>query len=84
MTERVEGEYAESSFSLLRSTNQEIQAPDKVGTNATRPLPGWSSGEGGAEEGKHAVAGEVGEGGEFEGVVAAGEFEGARVGAVAS
>ncbi len=41
-------------------------------------------GEGLEEEGEHAVAGEVGEGGEFEGVVAAGEFEGAGVGAVAT
>jgi hypothetical protein len=42
------------------------------------------SGEGFEEEREHAVAGDVGEGGEFEGVVAAGEFEGAGVGAVAS
>ena len=41
-------------------------------------------GEGLQEEGEHAVAGDVREGGEFEGVVAAGEFEGARVGAVAA
>src|SRR5436309_12083707 len=39
-------------------------------------------GEGFEEEGEHAIAGDVGEGGEFEGVVAAGKFEGARVGAV--
>src|SRR5258707_15270477 len=44
---------------------------------------GFSS-QGFEEEGEHAVAGEVGEGGEFEGVVAAGEFEGAGVGAVAA
>ena len=36
------------------------------------------------EEGEHAVAGDVREGGEFERVVAAGEFEGAGVGAVAA
>jgi len=41
-------------------------------------------GEGLEEEGEHAVAGDVGEGGEFEGVVAAGEFEGAGVGTVAA
>ena len=41
-------------------------------------------GEGLEEEGEHAVAGDVGEGGEFEGVVAAGELEGAGVGAVAA
>src|SRR5713101_8688195 len=40
--------------------------------------------EGLEEEGEHAVAGDVGEGGEFEGVVAAGKFEGAGVGAVAA
>src|SRR5713101_8810416 len=40
--------------------------------------------EGLEEEGEHAVAGDVGEGGEFEGVVAAGEFEGAGVGSVAA
>src|SRR5258708_26072733 len=39
-------------------------------------------GEGLEEEGEHAVAGDVGEGGEFEGVVATGEFEGAGVGSV--
>jgi hypothetical protein len=38
--------------------------------------------ESGAEEGKHAVAGDVGEGGKFEGVVAAGEFDGLRMGTV--
>src|SRR6266700_160812 len=43
---------------------------------------GESLSEGLEEEGEHAVAGEVGEGGKFEGVVAAGEFEGAGVGAV--
>ena len=32
-------------------------------------------GEGFEEEGEHAVAGDIGEGGEFEGVVAAGELE---------
>jgi hypothetical protein len=36
------------------------------------------------EEGEHAIASDVGEGGEFEGVVAAGEFEGAGVGTVAA
>jgi hypothetical protein len=41
-------------------------------------------GEGLEEEGEHAVAGDVGEGGEFQGVVAAGEFEGAGVGTVAA
>src|SRR5258708_10324104 len=41
-------------------------------------------GKGFEEEGEHAVAGDVGEGAEFEGVVAAGEFEGAGVGAVAA
>src|SRR5713101_2957502 len=40
--------------------------------------------EGFEEEGKHAVAGDVAEGGEFEGVVAAGELEGAGIGAVAA
>ena len=40
--------------------------------------------EGLQEEGEHAVAGDVGKGGEFEGVVAASEFEGARVSAVAA
>jgi hypothetical protein len=34
--------------------------------------------QGGAEEGEHEVAGNVGEGGDFEGVMAAMEFEGAR------
>jgi hypothetical protein len=43
-----------------------------------------SLGEGLKEEGEHAVAGDVGEGGELEGVVAAGEFEGAGIGAVAA
>src|SRR6266851_3072611 len=41
-------------------------------------------GEGLEEEGEHAVAGDVGKGSEFEGVVAAGEFEGAGVGTVAA
>ena len=41
-------------------------------------------GKGFEEEGEHAVASDVGEGGEFEGVMAAGEFEGAGVGAVAA
>ncbi len=41
-------------------------------------------GKGFEEEGEHAVAGDVGEGGEFERIMAAGEFEGARVGAVAA
>jgi hypothetical protein len=40
--------------------------------------------EGGAEEGEHAVAGDVREGGDFEGVVAAVEFQGAGVGAMAA
>src|SRR5712664_2820594 len=44
----------------------------------------WISSQRLEEEGENAVAGEVGEGGEFEGVVAAGEFEGTRVGAVAA
>ena len=42
----------------------------------------WLLGKGGAEEGEHAVAGDVAEGGEFEGIVAAGEFEGAGIGTV--
>ena len=48
--------------------------------------PPWTQdlGEGFEEEGEHAVAGDVGEGGEFERIVAAGEFEGAGVGAVAT
>ena len=41
-------------------------------------------GEGLQEEGEHAVSGEVGEGGEFERVVAAGKFEGVGVGSVAA
>ena len=41
-------------------------------------------GEGIEEEGEHAVAGDVREGAEFEGVVATGEFESAGVGAVAA
>src|SRR6266571_4939505 len=41
-------------------------------------------GEGFEEEGQHAVAGDVGEGGEFEGVMAAGELEGAWLCAVAT
>ncbi len=41
-------------------------------------------GKGFKEKGEHAVAGDVGEGGEFEGVVAAGELEGAGIGAVAA
>ena len=41
-------------------------------------------GQGFEEEGEHAVAGDVGEGGEFEGVVAAGELEGAWFGTVAA
>jgi hypothetical protein len=41
-------------------------------------------GKGFEEEGEHAVAGDVGERGEFEGIVAAGEFEDAGVGAVAA
>ena len=41
-------------------------------------------GEGLEEEGEHAVARDVGERGEFEGVVAAVEFEGAGIGAVAA
>src|SRR6266851_4361816 len=41
-------------------------------------------GEGLEEEGEHAIARDVGERGEFEGVVAAGEFEGAGVGSVAA
>jgi hypothetical protein len=41
-------------------------------------------GEGGAEEGEHAVAGDVGEGSELEGVMAAVEREGAGMGAVAA
>ncbi len=40
-------------------------------------------GEDGAEERKHVVAGEIGEWGELEGVVAAGETESARMGSVA-
>src|SRR5580693_976568 len=36
------------------------------------------------EESQHAVAGNVGEGGEFKGVVAAGEFEGSWIGTVAA
>jgi hypothetical protein len=40
--------------------------------------------EGFEEKREHAVAGDVGERGEFEGVVAAGEFEGAGIGAVAA
>src|SRR6266568_3374238 len=45
---------------------------------------GESLSEGLEEESEHAVAGDVGEGDEFEGVVAAGKFEGAGVGAVAT
>ena len=41
-------------------------------------------GQGFEEEGEHAVAGDVGEGGEFEGVVAAGELERAWFSAVAA
>src|SRR5258708_26031820 len=44
----------------------------------------WSLSEGLREEGEHAVAGDVGAGGEFEGEVAAGEFDGAGVGTVAA
>jgi hypothetical protein len=40
--------------------------------------------EGLEEEGEHAVTGDIGKGGEFEGVVAAGEFEGAGIGPVAA
>ncbi len=40
--------------------------------------------QGGAEKGEHAVAGDVAEGGEFEGVVAAVELESAEVGVVAA
>ena len=41
-------------------------------------------GEGFEEKGEHAVAGDVGERGEFEGVMAAGEFEGAGFSAMAT
>src|SRR5712664_1148802 len=56
----------------------------KSGAKKAHRLKPVALGEGFEEEGEHAVAGDVGEGGEFEGVVAAGEFEGARVGAVAA
>src|SRR6266851_9754331 len=47
-------------------------------------LTGESSSEGFEEEGEHAVAGDVAEGGKFKRVVAAGEFQGAGIGAVAA
>lgn len=49
-------------------------------SNGLRKLRFWD--EGGAEEGKHAVAGDVGERSKLEGVVTTGELEGAGIGAV--
>jgi len=52
------------------------------GINSARPLQGL--GKGGTEEGEHTVAGDVGEGSELEGVVAAVERESAGIRAVAA
>jgi hypothetical protein len=60
----------------LRNADREMGA-----RKAPRLKPGLL-GEGLEEESEHAVAGDVREGGEFEGVVAAGEFEGEGVGTV--
>src|SRR5260370_6648107 len=56
----------------------------KTGSSKAHRLNPVPLDEGFEEEGKHAVTGEVGEGGECEGIVATGEFEGTGIRTVAA